>query len=121
MTKICQDETKSNCDTKWVSPTSAEVTCSIKQSHSGCHSCGDGVCADDPDRCCANTTIDTEGQVISTAAPPSSSSSSSSSSSGSSCFPSVSQVSLEDGKSVPMSDLKIGDKILTGMNITCKI
>ena len=30
------------------------------------------------------------------------------------CFPSSARVSLEDGKSVLMSDLKIGDKVQTG-------
>ena len=32
----------------------------------------------------------------------------------SSCFPSVAKVKLANGKSVPMSELKIGDQVQTG-------
>ena len=35
---------------------------------------------------------------------------------GGGCFPSVSRVQLKNGKSISMSELKIGDKVQTGRN-----
>ena len=38
------------------------------------------------------------------------------SSSSSSCFPATSKVKLMNGKSVPMSELQVGDEVQTGKN-----
>ena len=40
-----------------------------------------------------------------------------SSSSSSSCFPSEAKVQIENGKSVVMSELQIGDRVQTGISI----
>ena len=35
------------------------------------------------------------------------------------CFPATARLTLENGKSITMSELQIGDKVQTGINIVC--